>query len=159
MRIAIIVALLVSMLTTVLRAGQPPSHELLGRWRFDAARSSFSGAIPYRSSEISYTQTSLGIHVAQDIVEGIQRNLHFEYLDTRDGRPAKVTGNPFYDHESTRWPDTHTAVRTEYRAGKITGTTTMKVAVGGKTYTATASRTLPGGRTYDSIVVWNRVPD
>ncbi|MEP7311570.1 MAG: hypothetical protein ABI859_03230 [Pseudomonadota bacterium] len=151
--------LLLSTLAIPLRAAQPGAHQLLGHWRYDAAKSSFSGAIPYQSAEISYTRTARGIHVVQDIVEGTSSKLHLEYLDTRDGRPAKVAGNPFYDSESTQWPDVRTAVRSELRAGKLIGTTTMKVADDGRTYTATASRTLPNGRIYSSIIVWYRLPE
>jgi hypothetical protein len=150
---------MLSMLALPLGAAQPVAHQLLGHWRYDAAKSSFSGAIPYQSAAISYTRTPHGIHVVQDIVEGTSTRLHFEYVDTRDGRPARVTGNPFYDSESTQWPDPRTAVRSEMRAGKVTGTTTMKVAADGKTYTATASRTLPNGRIYDSTIAWYRVSD
>ncbi|MEO7775154.1 MAG: hypothetical protein ABIT36_02500 [Steroidobacteraceae bacterium] len=151
--------LVLGALSMPLRAAQPPVHGLLGHWRYDAAKSSFSGAIPYQSAEISYTRTPLGIHVVQDIVEGTSSKLHFEYVDTRDGRAARVKGNPFYDSQSTQWPDARTAVRSEMRAGKITGTTIMKVADDGNTYTATSSRTLPNGRTYNSIIAWYRLPE
>lgn len=160
MRITITAALLLlGTLEISLPAEQPFVHELLGHWRYDASKSVFSGAIPYRSAEITYARVPLGIHVVQDIVESTSTRLHFEYVDTRDGHSAKVTGNPFYDSESTQWLDAHTAVRSEMRAGRVTGTTTMKVADDGKTYTATASRTLPNGRIYNSVIAWIRVSD
>jgi polyisoprenoid-binding protein YceI len=139
-------------------AAAPPARSaLLGDWQFDAAKSSFSGAIPYRSARISFTQVRSRIRVVEDIVEGTAVTLHFGYVDTHDGRSVVVTGNPFYDTESTRWIDRSTAVRTERRAGKIIGTTTMKVADDGASYAATASRTLPSGRLYTSVIVWNRL--
>jgi hypothetical protein len=126
-----------------------------GRWQFDPAKSAFRGAVPYERAVYTFRNTREGVHVTAEIVEA-GRVLHFEYIDRQDGTFVPVTGNPFYDSESTTWTDTRTAIRTERRADRVTGKTTMTVAPDGKSLTATASRTLPDGRLYESRIVWNR---
>jgi hypothetical protein len=127
----------------------------LGSWQFDPAKSSFRGAIPYESAVYTFRDTREGVHVIAEIHEA-GRVLHFEYVDRQDGTFVPVTGNPFYDSESTSWTDARTATRTERRAGHVTGQTTMTIAPDGKSLTAVASRTLPDGRLYESRIVWNR---
>lgn len=132
-------------------------HALVGDWEFDPLASEFRGAIPYREAQISFSRIGRCIAVRQRILEGTARELVFSYRDCQDGQRSSVTGNPFYDSQSTRWPDRHTAIRTEYRGTATSGSTTMVVSPDGKTYRATASRTLPNGRLYSSTIVWKRV--
>jgi len=85
---------------------------------------------------------------------------HFEYRDPQDGSDSPVSGNPYYDSESTVWRDERTAIRTERRAGKVIGETTFAVAKDGRSYTASSSRTTPeDGHLYVSFIRWERVPD
>jgi hypothetical protein len=131
---------------------------LMGQWHFDASRSTFDGAMPYRSGKYTFTRTSEGVRVVAEIVEANGQLMRFEYLDREDGRFVPVSGNPFYDSQSTTWGDNRTAVRTEQRQGVITGTTTFSVAADGRSYAARASRKLPDGRLYTSVIYWNRAP-
>lgn len=133
------------------------AHALVGDWEFDSSASEFRGAIPYREAQVSFRRNGRCIEVRQRILEGSARELVFSYRDCQDGQRSRVTGNPFYDSQSTRWPDGHTAIRTEYRGSAVSGSTTMTVSPDGKSYRATASRTLPNGRPYTSTIVWKRV--
>lgn len=133
------------------------AHALVGDWEFDPAASEFRGAIPYREAQVSFRRNGRCIEVRQRILEGSARELVFSYRDCQDGQRSRVTGNPFYDSQSTRWPDGHTAIRTEYRGSAVSGSTTMVVSPDGKSYRATASRTLPNGRPYSSTIGWKRV--
>ncbi|HVY82956.1 MAG TPA: hypothetical protein VG994_18360 [Steroidobacteraceae bacterium] len=135
----------------------PRDHALLGEWRFDPSASRFDGGIPYTRATSRFTATAACTQVVVEIVEGNDRHIRFEYCDPGDGSDAPVTGNPFYDAESTVWPTRYIAVRTEKRHGVVTGTTMMSVAEDGKTYTATASRKRPDGIQYNSTIVWRRV--
>ena len=96
------------------------------------------------------------MQVVVDIVEATGLALHFEYCDAGNGSYVPVTGNPFYDNESTAWVDRLTARRTERRGEAVTGTTVFKVAADGKSYVTTASRTRPDGKLYTSVIHWKR---
>ena len=136
---------------------RPGEHDaLVGQWDFDATRSAFEGAMPYRSGKYTFTRVPQGLHVLAEIVEGNGQLLRFEYLDREDGTFVPVSGNPFYDSESTTWANSRTAVRTERRQGQVTGVTTMTVASDGRSYSASASRRLPDGRLYTAVITWNR---
>lgn len=140
------------------QAAEPTARDaLLGQWIFDASRSTFDGAMSYRSGKYTFTRTPEGVRVLAEIVEANGQLLRFEYLDREDGGFAPVSGNPFYDSQSTTWIDSRTAVRTEQRQGEVTGTTTFSVAADGLSYAARASRRLPNGRLYTSVIYWNRV--
>jgi hypothetical protein len=160
MRIALVVFTLIASacLVSTANAAEPEgAGALLGIWQYDGTKSSFRGAIPYQSATYTFKNAADGVHVVAHIIEGRNQALHFEYLDRFDGTFVPVTGNPFYDSESTVWKDAHTAERTERRDGQVTGTTVMTVSEDGRTFTATASRTLPNGRIYTSTIVWNRI--
>jgi len=129
---------------------------LLGSWEFDSGESMFDGAMPYRSGTYTFSNTSEGVRVVAHIIEGNGQVLHFEYVDRQDGTFVHVTGNPFYDSESTQWSGAGVATRSEQRNGKVTGKTDMTVSMDGKSLTASASRTLPDGRRYISKIVWRR---
>ena len=147
---------------TLLTAGgapgaDSPRNALIGTWQCDTARSTFTGAMPYRSARSTFSEVDGATHVVVDIVEANGVALHFEYRDPEDGEFVPVHGNPFYDKESTVWVDDRTARRTERRGDKDTGVTTMTVAADGKSYVTTARRTLPNGRVYTSEIHWKRV--
>ena len=52
-----------------------------------------------------------------------------------DGKFHAVTGRPYADQISVKVDDDHTVTRTSQKAGKETGTSTMKVSADGKTLT------------------------
>lgn len=156
-RAMLAVAVSATLMVTVTAATPKGAGALLGSWQFDPTKSSFRGAIPYRSATYTFKDTKDGVHVIAHIIEGANRTLHFEYVDRMDGTFVPVIGNPFYDSESTVWKDAHTAERRERRGDEITGTTVMTVAKDGRSFTATARRTLPRGGVYTSTIVWNRI--
>lgn len=131
-------------------------NALIGTWECDTSKSTFNGAMPYRSATSKFVAVDQGTHVTVDIIEANGIALHFEYRDAEDGVFVPVHGNPFYDNQSTVWLDKHTAKRTERRGDKVTGTTIMTVSADGKSYVARASRTRPDGKLYTSVIHWNR---
>lgn len=135
----------------------PRKTPLTGTWRYDPAKSVFSGANPYKTAMASFTPVKEGTKVVIDIVEGRDIRLHIEYVDPEDGTVVPVVGNPFYDSESTVWVAKNVARRTERRGGKVTGETTMTVAVDGRSYVATSSRTRPDGKLYTNKIHWDRI--
>ncbi|MEO7775159.1 MAG: hypothetical protein ABIT36_02525 [Steroidobacteraceae bacterium] len=148
------------LLPGLIAAAEPPARNaLLGTWEADISKSSFIGRLPYRTGKMVVSKDKAGlVRVVADVVTASGAPFHFEYASKEDGTVAPVIGNPYYDSQSTLWADSHTAIRTEMRAGKATGVTTMVVARDGKSYKASASRTAPeDGHQYTSVIVWNRV--
>jgi hypothetical protein len=131
---------------------------LAGTWQADVAQSKFVGRLPYRSGKMTFISEPDGqVHVVSEVVTANGALFHFEYKGAEDGTPLAVTGNPYYDSAMLAWKDAHTLVRTELRAGKKIGTTTMTLAPDGKTFTAKSARTTPeDGHLYTSEILWCR---
>jgi hypothetical protein len=131
---------------------------LAGTWQADVAQSKFVGRLPYRSGKMTFIAEPGGqVHVVSEVVTANGALFHFEYQGPEDGTPLPVTGNPYYDSAAMTWKDARTLVRTELRAGKTIGTTTMTLAADGKSFTAKSSRTTPeDGHLYTSEIVWHR---
>ena len=138
-------------------ARQATPNALIGSWQFEPEGSSFAGGVPYRSGTATFAMTGQCMQVVVDIVEVTGLKLHFEYCDPQNGTYVAVTGNPFYDSESTTWIDPLTARRSERRAQSVTGTTEFRVAKDGQSYVTTASRTRPDGQLYTSVIRWKRL--
>jgi hypothetical protein len=128
-------------------------------WHYEYApnESTFVGLAPLKSGTMRFERVTTGTHVICDVITASGIPFHFEYSGPEDGADLPVTGNPYYDSESTRWSDARTATRTERRAGKVIGSTTMVVAADGMSYTATSSRSAPeDGHLYQSTILWKR---
>lgn len=144
--------------TICVGAGPQKRTPLAGTWQADVAQSKFVGRLPYRSGTMTFSAAPDGeVHVVSEVVTANGALFHFEYKGAEDGTPLAVTGNPYYDSAALTWKDAHTLVRTELRAGKKIGTTTMTVAPDGKTFTAKSARTTPeDGHLYTSEILWRR---
>ena len=132
-------------------------NALTGSWEYDPTGSRFDGGVPYRSGTARFTATRQCLQAVVDIVEATGLKLHFEYCDPADGSFVPVTGNPFYDNESTTWVDRLTARRTERRGQLVIGITQFTFAPDGASYFTTSSRKRPDGKQYDSVIHWKRV--
>jgi hypothetical protein len=149
---------LAAMLAGLASAASPRPHPLSGSWEADIASSTFKGRAPYRTGRMTFIVTKDSVRVAADVVTANGAKFHFEYSGPEDGSLLEVSGNPYYDTASMAWADAQTLVRTERRAGKITGTTVMKIADDGKSFTASSSRSTPeDGHLYASVILWKRI--
>jgi hypothetical protein len=134
-------------------------NPFLGTWEYDGSKSSFVGRLPYQRAKITFSRYEGGVAVVEEVVVNAGALFHFEYRDLLDGKDVPVTGNPYYNSQSTVWTDDHTLTRTEKRDGVVIGTTTMTMAADGKSFMANARRTVPGGGTYIANVSWKRARD
>jgi hypothetical protein len=149
------IALFVAICATAATHTRTP---LAGAWQADVGQSKFVGRQPYRSGKMTFVAGPDGqVHVICEVVTANGALFHFEYKGREDGTELSVTGNPYYDHAAMVWKDARTLVRSELRAGKKIGTTTMTLAPDGKTFTAKSSRTTPeDGHLYTSEILWKR---
>jgi hypothetical protein len=136
---------------------EPRANRLLGTWEYDPTGSSFAGRAPYRSARLTFSAVADGVQVTSDVVVANGRLFQFRYAGPEDGTFVTVSGNPYYDSASTVRGDDRTIIRTERRADKVVGVTTMQVSEDGKTLTANARRTVPEGTLYTSRITWRRV--
>jgi hypothetical protein len=144
-------------LCAVAGAKEPPHRGLLGTWEIDPSGSQYKGRAPLKSGTMRFEATPDGVHVVCDVMTASGIPFHFEYVGPEDGSIHPVSGNPYYDSESTAWPDEKTAKRTEIRGGQVIGSSTMTLATDGKSFTAVSQRSAPeDGHLYTSTIVWKR---
>jgi hypothetical protein len=131
---------------------------LLGTWEADLEHSTFKGRLPYKSGRMMVTLRGNALFVALDVVTASGASFHIEYTDALNGKPAPVLGDPYYDTETTVFASRLRAMRTEYRAGRVTGHTQFAVARDGASLIASSSRTTPeDGHLYVSVIRWKRL--
>lgn len=136
----------------------PQHRTLLGTWQIDPSASRYKGRPPLKHGILRFEALSQGaIHVTCDVTTSSGIPFHFEYQGLEDGSVHPVSGNPYYDSESTAWSAPGTATRTEIRAGKVIGSSTMILAADGQSFTAVSQRSAPeDGHLYTSTIVWKR---
>lgn len=141
-------------------AAPPLTSPLLGTWEADLNSSTFQGRAPYRTGKMTFMQTDeQNVRVIVDVVTASGTLFHFEYEGPEDDSVVPVAGNPYYDSASNVWTDERTLRRTERRAGKITGSTTMEIAPDGNSFIAKGERLTPDGVNYVTSITWRRVQD
>jgi hypothetical protein len=129
----------------------------VGHWEFDAAQSTFTGRPAYKSAKLSITAVKGGSKLSGDFVGADGTTVHVEYSGPADGSDIAVTGTPLFDSVTMLVPDSHTLIRTERRAGKVVGVTTVTLAKDGKSFTGSARGTMPDGHQYTATTYWKRV--
>jgi hypothetical protein len=139
--------------------GKTTVSMLLGTWNADLAQSRFKGRPPYKSGRMIVTAHGRTITVVRDVVTASGARFHIEYSDALDGRAVPVTGDPYFDSESTALSSPRMAIRTEFRGGRVTGHEQIRVAMDGLSLVARSSRTTPeDGHLYESVILWRRQP-
>ena len=134
-----------------------PGALLLGTWKADLEHSTFKGRLPYKSGVMRITARGRTIAVTRDVVTASGARFHIEYSDDLDGKAVPVTGDPYFDSESTVFSGQRLAIRTEFRAGHVTGHERITVAEDGSSLVASSSRTTPeDGHLYVSVILWRR---
>jgi len=129
---------------------------LVGNWDLDVGKSNFTGRPAPKSGHVSVTAVKGGGTKAVVDYQFANGPLHYEYAGKPDGNDVPVTGTTYFDSVTMIQADKHTLIRTERRAGKVVGITTIEVAKDGKTMTGTGKGTLPDGHQFSGSTVWVR---
>ncbi|MGH9434533.1 MAG: hypothetical protein ACRD06_00880 [Terriglobia bacterium] len=120
---------------------------LIGTWKADLAHSTFHGRLPLKSALMTVTAHGKIITISRDVTTASGAKFHIEYRDPLDGKAVPVIGDP------SVFMGQRSAIRTEFRHGRVTGSTQIKVAKDGLSLIASARRTTPeDGHLYVSVI-------
>jgi ABC-type xylose transport system substrate-binding protein len=130
---------------------------LVGTWKLDLAKSTFSPGPAPKSMTITYTAEGTdGIKIAVDVATTEGAAQHWEMTAHYDGKDYPVTGNPMADTISLKRIDDRTGESTFKKDGKVTATNTRMLSADGKTLTITSTGTTADGKPRKDVQVFER---
>jgi hypothetical protein len=121
------------------RSAAEPPPQLIGTWRLNVARSTYSPGPPLRSETRVYTRSAEGVKGVVSRVYGDGRAERFEYM-ANFGKDIMVTGIPEYDSVTLRKVDDLTSDAVLSHAGNVYGVARRSIAMDGRTMTITFDR-------------------
>ena len=133
MRKLIILAALALMTAAsgVVIAGAPASDPVIGTWKLNVSKSTFTGGPALKSQTRTYSQSGQNITLV-------------------------MTGNPDFDSISGQQVDSNTAKFTQKKGGKRVGTSSRTVSKDGKTLHVKSSLTTAKGESSESVLVLDK---
>ncbi len=149
--IAAIILLAATLIGGIAMAANP----VVGTWKLDVAKSTFSPGPAPKSATRTYTESADGVVLDGMTVgaNGKEASMHVAYK--ADGKSYPVTGNPNADGVTAKSVNARTWDFTLTKAGKVVGTAHRVVSADGKTLTVNNKGTHDGAA-YDDTLVFTR---
>lgn len=137
-------------------AAQSSADPVVGSWKLDPSKSSFTAGPALKSQTRVYSQSddSYTLNMTSVTADGKQTTQQTTYH--LDGKDYPVTGAPDFDGLSGKKIDSNTAEFTLKKAGKAVGTTRRTVSKDGKTLTATTKVTNAKGEKVENRMVFDK---
>jgi hypothetical protein len=137
-------------------AAAPAADPVIGTWKLNLAKSTFSPGPAPKSQTRTYVESAHGITltVKTTAADGKESTTTLTFKD--DGRPYAVSGNPDFDMASVKRVDAMTVHSIQMKAGVTVGTGVRTVSKDGKTLTFAQKGTHATGVKYDDVSVYDR---
>jgi hypothetical protein len=149
-------SVIVGAVLAIAAAAASAADPLVGTWKLNVAKSTFSAGPAPKSETRSYAQSPQGIVLTRKTVAADGKESTVSLTFKTDGKPYAVSGSPDYDTVSVKQVDARTANSTQMKAGVTVGTGVRKVSKDGKTLTFAQQGTHVGGGKYDDVLVYDR---
>jgi hypothetical protein len=129
---------------------------VVGTWKLNVAKSTFSPGPALKSQTRQYLQTADGLKLTMTSVAADGKTMVSTMIFKYDGKPHTMAGNPDFDSVSVTRNDAGVTHSTQWKAGKDVGTGVRTVAKDGKTMTFAQKGTHVGGAKYDDMLYYDR---
>ena len=127
---------------------------LVGTWKVNIGKSSFSPGPPPKSMSVTYSTVGAdGLKVVVDVAPADGAAQHWEMMPRYDGKEHPIKGNPNADTVSIKRIDDLTTESTFKKAAKVTATNTRVLSKDGKTLTVTSVGTTIDGKPRKDVQV------
>jgi len=156
MRSVLTIVVLVTLCSAILLAQAPAAKNMVGTWKLNAAKSTFSPGPPLKGQTATLTAVDGGLKVAADRVEADGKTTHFEWTAKFDGKDYPVTGDPGRDAVSVKKVDDYTLEITNKKAGKTLSVLRAVYAKDGKTRTETTTGVNTQGQKINNVTAWDK---
>jgi hypothetical protein len=125
--------------TTFPKVGQAQSNPLIGTWKLNLAKSTYSPGPPPRSQTITTQAEEQGLRFTVDTIDPQGNSTKAVLAGIDDGKSYPVTGNADYEAASFKQVNDSTAWIIRTKAGKVVQTLVSVVSADGKTWTLTTA--------------------
>ena len=113
----LVCVLAVSLVSTAVAQTPDP---LIGKWRFNAAKSKFSPGPSPKGGVVTYTMSGNCLTAVNDSVEAVGPALKVQFACLNaDGKEYPISGSPDYDTNVYKRIDAYTAEYTRKRDGRV----------------------------------------
>jgi hypothetical protein len=129
---------------------------VIGTWKLNLAKSTFSPGPALRSQTRSYAESAQGIALTLKTTEADGKETTVTLTFKDDGKPYAVSGNPDFDMVSVKRVDALTVQSTEMKGNATVGTGVRAVSKDGKTLTFAQKGTHTSGVKYNDVLVYDR---
>ena len=155
-RKALILALALSLVVTVLPAAQPAEDTSAGTWKLKLDESTFASNTPPKSETRVHTVTPQGTRVVIEDEYADGKKTRVETLVTYDGKPQPTTGSGIWDSTATKRIDRYVTESDLLRNGKVVGRVRREVSPDGKTMKVLYVINRPDGTNVSTVSVYER---
>lgn len=147
---------LVAAASGVAIAAAPGSDPVVGTWKLNASKSTFTAGPALKSQTRTYSQSGQTITLMMKTVRADGAEVTTQTTYQLDGKDYPVTGTPDYDSLSAQQVDSNTAKFKFKKGGKEVGTSSRTVSKDGKTLTSKMQVTTAKGEASDSVLVFDK---
>jgi len=137
-------------------AATPSADPVVGTWKLNAEKSTFTPGPAIKSQMRTYSQSGPTITLVMKSVNADGQEVTSRTTYQLDNKDYPVMGNPDFDSLSAQQVDANTAQFTLKRAGKAVGTTSRTVSKDGKTLTSKMKVTTAKGEKTESTLVFDK---
>jgi hypothetical protein len=136
-------------------AGAQSTDPLVGTWKLNLAKSTFSPGPAPKAVTLRYEAAGQGLKVTVDS-EAATGQTKWEYQAGFDGKDYPITGNPQADMISMKRLTSTSTEAAFKKGGKATTTSARAVSADGKTLTITTTGTNTEGKKVHDVQVFER---
>ena len=131
-------------------------NPLIGTWKVNLAKSTYSPGPPPKSATRTYTQNGDGLKFVTDIVNADGSAGNNSWAAHFDGKDYPMAGNPRSDMVTITMVGASTMDFTSKKGGKVTGTSRLTVSKDGKTMTRWTGGTNNAGLPQSNFEVFDK---
>jgi hypothetical protein len=148
--------LVAALALTGARAG-PPASPVIGTWKLNVAKSTFTPGPGWRSQTRTYSAAPGGGVIVDWVgVGGHGEPMRVRFESRTDGKDHPMKGSANYDTLNAVRVDALTVKSEEKRDGKVVGIAIRKVSPDGKVMTITDDGTNRQGEKFSQVLVFER---
>lgn len=140
----------------VSQAAAAQADPLIGTWKLNVAKSSYTPGPAPKATTLTYTAASAGLKAVADGTPATGAPTKVEFTITYDGKDHPAKGSPDFDASAYQKSDGYTTLFTRKKKGKVVQHGTRVLSKDLKTLTVTTDGTNASGAKVHSVAVYEK---